>query len=149
MHARLRSDDEDGEGGGDEGEQGPWGWPRPGFAHQLLPETRHPSPSAAIHLDRLPDVHSAAHTHSRTYRCKMPTVSFSLLHTLLLAYLPFMSYTRRRCVDRPLFWQSIIPKTPTVHNMSPWTEGKAHLSQQLENKAAAQKTHTLPGALSP
>lgn len=33
----------------DEGEeQGPWGWPRPGFAHQLLLEMGHLSPSSTL-----------------------------------------------------------------------------------------------------
>lgn len=48
------------------GGQCPSGWPRPGLAHQLLPETGHPSPSAAIHLDHLPDSHiyTATYTHT-------------------------------------------------------------------------------------
>ena len=53
--------------------QDPRGWPQLGFAHHLLPETGHPSPSAAIHLDHLPD------THGLCYMCmhiqmQMPTV---------------------------------------------------------------------------
>lgn len=76
--------------------QGPWGWPRPGFAHQLLPETGHPSPSAAIHLDHLPDTHIdyAAHTHR--YR-------WNGIHFLLLLYRVLMLSIRQHT----FLWNSL------------------------------------------
>lgn len=76
MRAERGSDDADAVGRA-RGGRVPEGDLGRGFAHQLLPETGHRSPSAAVHLDRLPDTHMdyAANT---PIQMQMPVQSLSV-----------------------------------------------------------------------
>lgn len=49
-----------------------------GFAHQLPPETGHQSPSAAVHLDRLPDTHRDYAAYARI-QMQMPVPSLTVM----------------------------------------------------------------------
>lgn len=158
MRARLRSDDEDGEGGGDEGAGSlrvtSAGLRSPAAAWNRTPEPLCCHPPGSLTWYTLCCTHTLMHIQTQ-----MPTVSFSLLWLYIVVvhtvdgntlstsfYLPVMSFTRRshgyegvltvHCSDSPFIPEPQQSKTCPLGR-------KAHLSQQLEIKAAVQKTHTL------
>lgn len=47
-----------------------------------------------------------------------------------------------RCVDCPLFWQSVYSRTPTVQNMSPWKES-SFVPTAWKQSCCSENSHTL------
>lgn len=158
MRARLRSDDEDGEGGGDEGAGSlrvtSAGLRSPAAAWNRTPEPLCCHPPGSLTWYTLCCTHTLMHIQTQ-----MPTVSFSLLWLYIVVvhtvdgytlstsfYLPVMSFTRRshgyggvltvHCSDNPLFQNPNSPKHVPL-------EGKPICPNSLKTKLLFRKlTHS-------